>query len=218
MLKKLGYLMVGMGTGAVAHKAYTVAKPPQHFDTAKSNELVQNYVQHHKLEKGDFMQMFKALGVIFKSFYVYGMEVKLEGFNFNTTYMLSDEMDGQHDITRIFCIFSPTDSICGHPGIQHGGATATIIDNTLGYLAWVHAKDTVATASLSLKYKRPVLKDELYVFEGQVDKREGRRIEVSGKIRDLKTGEIKVETEAVFMTVVWNSNMSNFIKTFFKAN
>lgn len=111
------------------------------------------------------------------------MGTKLDGFNFNTTYLMNEEMKDKQRIKHIFCIFSPTDYLCGHPEIQHGGATATIIDHSFGFLGAINSRENIATANLTIQYRRPIKKDQLYVFEGQVDKREGRKIYVSGKIK-----------------------------------
>jgi hypothetical protein len=46
--------------------------------------------------------------------------------------------------------------MCGHPSIQHGGASATIVDNNSGILAMLHSLDIVATAELKLKYLLPI--------------------------------------------------------------
>ncbi len=43
----------------------------------------------------------------------------------------------------------------------------------------------VATADLHVKYKRPIKKDQFYVLETEVTKREGRKIWVKGTIKEL---------------------------------
>jgi acyl-coenzyme A thioesterase PaaI-like protein len=61
-------------------------------------------------------------------------------------------------VNHIYCIFSPKDEVCGHPSIQHGGVTATILDQNTGVLAMLHAFDIVATSELSVKYLQPIRK------------------------------------------------------------
>lgn len=58
----------------------------------------------------------------------------------------------------------------------------------MGYLAILNSRSSVATAELNIKYKRPVKKGQYYVFEGKVEKREGRKIYLSGKVKDMETG------------------------------
>lgn len=128
----------------------------------------------------------KSLGLMWKSFYHYGMDDKLEGFNFNHIYVKKTE-DEEH-LKHLYCIFSPTDYLCGHPEIQHGGATATIIDQNMGYLAALHSHEIVATSKLSIEYKKPVKKDQYYVLEVEVENKDGRKIYLNGKIKDIETG------------------------------
>jgi hypothetical protein len=52
----------------------------------------------------------------------------------------------KNDVHRASCIFSPKEQLCGHPDIQHGGATATIADQNSGMLAMLFSKELVATA------------------------------------------------------------------------
>jgi acyl-coenzyme A thioesterase PaaI-like protein len=83
----------------------------------------------------------------------------------------------------LYCIFSPNEYLCGHPEIQHGGATATIIDQNLGVLTVLNSKSSVATVDLHIKYKRPIKKDQFYVLEGRVIEKIGRKIKVKGIIK-----------------------------------
>jgi acyl-coenzyme A thioesterase PaaI-like protein len=55
----------------------------------------------------------------------------------------------------------------------------------MGELAILHSKEMVATAEVSIKYKKPIRKDQFYVFEAEVIKREGRKIFIEGFIKDL---------------------------------
>jgi hypothetical protein len=58
----------------------------------------------------------KAVGFFLKGFYHFGLGTKLEGFNYHETYLKTDELkDDARNINHIYCIFSPTDNICGHP-------------------------------------------------------------------------------------------------------
>jgi hypothetical protein len=44
-----------------------------------------------------------------------------------------------NSVNHAYCIFSPKEQLCGHPNIQHGGATATIIDQNSGVLAMIYS-------------------------------------------------------------------------------
>ena len=54
--------------------------------------------------------------------------------------------------------------MCGHPEIQHGGATATLFDHNMGYLSIFYSQEMVATYTLGVNYMAPIRKDQLYVL------------------------------------------------------
>ena len=74
-----------------------------------------------------------------KAFLDYGMRLKLDGFSFYGTYFNRNEMDN-NSIHKASVIFCPKEQLCGHPDIQHGGATATIADQSSGILAMLYSK------------------------------------------------------------------------------
>lgn len=103
--------------------------------------MIETYVSKNEIEKGYLINVLKAVGFTLRGFYHFGMGTRLEGFNYHETFLRTEEIkDDSKDIKRLYCIFSPTDNICGHPEIQHGGATATIIDQNMGELAILHSK------------------------------------------------------------------------------
>ena len=63
----------------------------------------------------------------------------------------------------------------GAPGIAHGGAVATVVDDVLGYLLYVTRVPGV-TRRLEVDYLRPVLIGTTYTVRGRVDRRDGRKI------------------------------------------
>jgi acyl-coenzyme A thioesterase PaaI-like protein len=66
----------------------------------------------------------------------------------------------------------------GAPGIAHGGAVATVVDDVLGFLLYVVRAPGV-TRRLEVDYLKPVLIGVPYVVRARVDRREGRKIWVS---------------------------------------
>lgn len=66
----------------------------------------------------------------------------------------------------------------GAPGIAHGGAVATVVDDVLGFLLYVVRAPGV-TRHLEVDYLQPVLTGVAYDVRGRVDSREGRKIWVS---------------------------------------
>ena len=78
--------------------------------------------------------------------------------------MYVKRQESEENLNHLYCIFSPTEYVCSHPEIQDGGATATIIDQSMGYLAALYSQQLVATVKLDLDFKKPIIKDDYYVL------------------------------------------------------
>lgn len=112
---------------------------------AEEHEIVTSYLHHHKLEKLLKQSIMNGYMQLNKSFLDYGLREKMEGFYFYGTYFRKSEIDS-NSISHAYCIFSPKEQLCGHPSIQHGGATATIVDQNSGVLAMIYSYELVATS------------------------------------------------------------------------
>jgi len=66
----------------------------------------------------------------------------------------------------------------GAPGIAHGGAVATVVDDVLGFLLYV-ARVPGVTRHLEVEYLRPVLVGVPYAVRARTDSRDGRKLWVS---------------------------------------
>ena len=80
-----------------------------------------------------------------------------------------DEVVAEH-------VFTPEQS--GAPGIAHGGAVATVVDDVLGFLLYLVAQPGV-TRRLEVDYLKPVLVGVPYEIRARVDRHEGRKVFVS---------------------------------------
>lgn len=136
----------------------------------EQHQMVNAYIHNHKLEKMIKQSVMNGYMQINKAFLDYGLRLRLDGFYFYGTYFEKDEMDS-NKLSKGHCIFSPKEQLCGHPNIQHGGATATIADQNSGIVAMLYTRELVATAEMHIKYTKPVKKGQLYVWSGQVEKR-----------------------------------------------
>jgi acyl-coenzyme A thioesterase PaaI-like protein len=165
-----------------------------------------------KLLKQSIMNGYMQLN---KSFLDYGLRERMEGFYFYGTYFSQDEIDSS-GISHAYCIFSPKEQLCGHPSIQHGGATATIIDQNAGVLAMIHSYELVATSQLNVRYLKTIKKGQTYAWHGEIERREGRKIFVKSSIVELETGVLCAESEALMMTVNWEHKMGEVFHLLFK--
>ena len=110
----------------------------------------------------------------------YHLEVRREG----------DEMVAEH-------MFASRHS--GAPGIAHGGAVATVVDDLLGFLLYV-AEMPGVTRQLEVEYLRPVLVGVAYVVRGRLDRRDGRKLWVSCEATG-PGGEVTFRGRGLFLAV-----------------
>jgi acyl-coenzyme A thioesterase PaaI-like protein len=94
-------------------------------------------------------------------------------------------------------VFEPRHS--GAPGIAHGGAVATVVDDLLGFLLYVEQVPGV-TRMLQVEYVRPVLTGVRYAVRARVDERDGRKVWVSCSGRD-PDGVEAFRARALFLAV-----------------
>jgi len=70
------------------------------------------------------------------------------------------------------------DRHCGAPGIAHGGAVATVVDDLLGFMLYA-ARVPGVTRHLEVDYLRPVLSGVPYALRGTLTSRDGRKLWVA---------------------------------------
>lgn len=114
----------------------------------------------------------------------------------------------------------------GHPGIVHGGVTALLFDNTLGFAQGVSAlrsddklhgflealqseatlgnSETTAsrfgfTASLTINYRSPCFSKSTVVINCKLVEANGRKRTLKGTMIDSKTGKLVADSSALFI-------------------
>ncbi|WP_148576078.1 PaaI family thioesterase [Nocardioides caldifontis] len=87
----------------------------------------------------------------------------------------------------------------GAPGIVHGGAVATVIDDFYGFLLYLEGGPAV-TRQLSIEYLAPVLIGTTYKLEAHVTRREGRKLLVAASASGPGDRPV-VSSTAVFVKV-----------------
>lgn len=86
----------------------------------------------------------------------------------------------------------------GGPGIAHGGIVGAALDEACGLLATWYRFPTV-TARISIRYRRPAQINRSLRVTARVEAERGRRIEISGALRD--GDELLAEAEGTFLHV-----------------
>lgn len=87
----------------------------------------------------------------------------------------------------------------GAPGIAHGGAVATVIDDLYGFALYL-VGELAVTRSLTLEYLRPVLLGTPYRLRAHLDRCEGRKLHLSATLVD-PADQLTVRSEALFIVV-----------------
>jgi acyl-coenzyme A thioesterase PaaI-like protein len=87
----------------------------------------------------------------------------------------------------------------GAPGIAHGGAVATVVDDVLGFLLYV-ARVAGVTRHLEVEYLKPVLTAVPYVVRAKLDARDGRKLWVSCAC-SAPDGTLTFTAKALFLQV-----------------
>ncbi|MDQ3108103.1 MAG: PaaI family thioesterase [Actinomycetota bacterium] len=96
--------------------------------------------------------------------------------------------------------FNPKPGHRGPPGYLHGGIAATVLDETMASLGWALDDVPCVTATLELRYRKPVPLDgrELRI-EAWRDKPEAKRTQrVRGRLL-LADGTVCVEATGIFV-------------------
>ena len=98
--------------------------------------------------------------------------------------------------------FRPGPDHAGRPGFLHGGLAATLLDETMAALSWAIDRQHSVTATLSIRYRRPVPVDAGPLrMEAWFDDGRTRRVrKVHGRLL-LADGTPAVEATGLFVRV-----------------
>ncbi|MGK2877466.1 MAG: PaaI family thioesterase [Solirubrobacterales bacterium] len=86
----------------------------------------------------------------------------------------------------------------GAPGIAHGGAIATVLDDALGTMLLILRRPAV-TASLTVDFRSPAFLDRDLDVEAWCERIDGRKIYLAGRISDGAT--VLADCHALFLEV-----------------
>lgn len=86
----------------------------------------------------------------------------------------------------------------GAPGFAHGGAVATVLDDSLGSLLLILQRPAV-TAKLEVNYRRPAFLGRRFEIEAWIEATNGRKLWLAGELRDQ--GEPVADARGLFIEV-----------------
>ncbi len=87
----------------------------------------------------------------------------------------------------------------GAPGIAHGGAVATVIDDLFGFLLYA-VGELAVTRRLDVDYLAPVLLNTPYTLHADLLSRDGRKLELGARVDD-RSGRAVATSTALFVVV-----------------
>ena len=229
-MKALKFALFGVPASVGGYYAYTnyfrgsrVAK--EKLSDLNLSESYLDFIQQKNLVTPPFWQKMKEENS-YRNFFFGGVLKQLQGVDefgvyvdksFNdvvnqTVTVTDEEKERIFNDAKLYCIFVPNVKVQGHEKIVHGGFTATLFDNMAGSLAFMLSDfNPVATAYLTINYRKPVRTGEEYHAEIYPTKMEGKKLYVNGKIKDVK-GNVYAETEILFIRVQWKNKFGELLK------
>jgi acyl-coenzyme A thioesterase PaaI-like protein len=88
----------------------------------------------------------------------------------------------------------------GAPGRSHGGIIAAVFDDVFGYVLGV-IHQSAFTGELAMRYVTPTPLHRQLACRVRLDERRGRKLLMSGELRDVDSGTVCVAATATFIAV-----------------
>jgi len=86
----------------------------------------------------------------------------------------------------------------GPPGHAHGGSMAAVLDEAMGFAAWVEGHPVVA-ATITINFLRRLPLEKILYAECRVSLAEGKKVLTEGRIYDPETGTEFCRGEGTFV-------------------
>ena len=107
---------------------------------------------------------------------------------------------------ELLCLIHFGTALNGHPEVVHGGITATLFDNSFGWLFLALRLPVAFTASLNVNYRNKVPEDSTVILRASVNKQEGRKMHFVATMHDLN-GKLLADSTSLFISP---KNKTNF--------
>lgn len=93
--------------------------------------------------------------------------------------------------------FFPRSDYRGAETTLHGGVAATALDEILVWAGILQERVLTVTATMELRYRRPIDVGDAIVVSSRVDSRSGRRLRISGEL--TVDGEVRVDASGLYL-------------------
>lgn len=99
----------------------------------------------------------------------------------------------------LLCLVHFGTELNGHPGVVHGGITATVFDNSFGWLFLASKLPVAFTASLNVNYRSKVSEDSTVILRARVKEHVGRKMFFEATMHDMK-GTLLADSTSLFIS------------------
>lgn len=108
-------------------------------------------------------------------------------------------LDGFHRIsaTQVGATFHPRPQHRGTVGSLHGGVIAAALDEICAWTAVLAADTMAVTATLNLRFRKPLNVSDEYNLIGTLHERSGKRLRIKGEVLD--GAETMAEAKGLFL-------------------
>jgi acyl-coenzyme A thioesterase PaaI-like protein len=86
----------------------------------------------------------------------------------------------------------------GPPGHAHGGSMAAVLDEAMGFAAWVNGHPVVA-ATITINFRKRLPLEKVLHVECFVDSVDAKKVTTKGRIHDPESGAVFSEGEGTFV-------------------
>ena len=93
--------------------------------------------------------------------------------------------------------FHPRADFRGVPEILHGGVAATALDEILVWAGILDEKVMSVTATMEMKFRKPVYVKDTITVRARVDERNGRRLKASGEL--VVDDQVRVQASGLYL-------------------
>jgi len=228
-LFKCSLALAPVGGFAYLNSSY-YTKPTHHVPSLDGLELsayFQQYVDNHNLVIPDLYKKFQQK-YSFNHFFEKSLLKDLEGLDVYNIFLnkhyhdaltgdsnlSNEEKQTMHKQAKLHCTFTANNKLQSHTGMIHGGFTSTLFDNVAGCLALMACDFAPAvTAYLNVSHENPLNVGTEYVAVVEVDRVEGRKVFLKGKVID-KENKVYTNMESLFIKPKW---ADLFLKQIYRA-
>jgi acyl-coenzyme A thioesterase PaaI-like protein len=200
------------GIAYLSHPNYVQSQLAFKPEEPKLQGYFKQYVEENNLVSPGLYKKFQEK-YTFNHFFEQGILKDLQGLdNYNLFINKSshDALTNEVEVSdeqkkklleqaKLHCTFSAKSNLQGNSNAIHSGFTSTIFDNVAGCLAFMACDLSPAvTAYLNVRHEQPMTVGNDYVAVVEVDRVEGRKVFLKGKIMD-KENNVYANMESLFV-------------------